>query len=180
MTIAYLVVETDCGNGYETKRVYLDRAEAEAFVEAYNAATYADLEIEEIEIGAPAAEYDGPVWFGTWTTRRKLKGEKQLVMVADGFTIVVPSAVPGRGSFSYYETFGPSWRDLAKVQPEYEEPPVWIDNFHYRQEWHTGNDPTSATVVPRAVPNEVTVWGTSKDEVEALLRSTALQMKAVQ
>jgi len=177
--IVYLVVEVDSGNSYETRRVYSDRTEAEAFVEAHAEHTHRDIyEIEEMRLGAPDVAYDGPVWLGTWTTRRKQKGEKQLVLVSeDGFVKVVPSAVPSGGSCRYQEYFTPpGWRDLA--QPlEYEEPPVWIDNFYYRQEWHTGDDPGDAAVDTRA-DTSATVRGTSKDAVEQLVQEVARQVKA--
>ena len=176
--IAYLVVEVDSGESYQTKRVYLDRAEADEFVDAYRA-TGGDLEVDEIVIGAPDVEYDGPVWVGMWTTRRKQVGEKQLVIVTDGFTMVIPSAVPAKG-YSIEDLFalktGPGWRSLA-APLEYEEPPVWIDSLRFRQDWHTGYDPGRALIHNQS-KNYLEVHGTSKDAVEQLLRETALQMKA--
>lgn len=174
----YVVVEN--GMEYtEIKRVYTTRAEAEAFVEAYNAVEICHLEIEEHPIGAPLVEYDGPVWTGTWSARRKLVGEKQLVLVnAEGFVTIVPSAIPtGAGTYRYQEHFGgPGWRDLAQP-PEYAEPPVWIDSFHTSSGWHCGDKPPDAAIDTRQ-PTRVTVKGASKDAVEALLRQVALEQKA--
>lgn len=173
--IAYLVINDE----YQTKRVYLDRAEADGFVDAYRA-TGGDLEVEEIVIGAPDAEYDGPVWFGSWSTRRKQVGERQLIVVTDGFTMLVPSAVP-LGSYGYQPWFDNrpfSWRSLA-APIEYEEPPVWIDDFRYRQEWHTGVDPGRAVIHSRS-KDRVEVRGTSKDAVEQLIQETALHIKGEQ
>lgn len=178
----YLVLKWDCDGGTHVERAYCSRDEAEEFVRSYNAATYGGLEVEELVLGPPDVEYDGPVWVGTWTTRRKLKGERQLVFVSEsGFVTVVPSAVSaGAGSYRYVEHFtGPGWRDL--VEPvELEEPPVWIDSFRYRQEWHTGDDPTPAARVNEThlVERQIEVRGSSREAVEELLRATALEMKA--
>lgn len=113
--------------------------------------------------------------------------EKQLVLVSEnGIVTVVPSAVPSQpytvsdledirgGSYHYREYFtgGPG---LAQP-PDYEEPPVWIDSFWYRQEWHTGDDPTPALVTTRS-EHRLEVRGTSKEAVEQMLRETALQVK---
>lgn len=172
----YLVVESEgYDGGVATKRVYADRAEAEAFIEAYNQSG-GFAELEEMPMGAPPSEYDGPIYISTWTTRRKLNGEKQLVVVgADGLTTVVPSAVPvgSAGNFRYYEMFaGPSWRDIVTT-PDYEEPAVWIDNFYTRQEWHTGDNPPVAEVVTQA-SEVVVVRGSDKDAVERLCRDLAV------
>lgn len=179
------VVNSPGDDGVFIERVYTYRAEAEAFVEAYNATSSGRLSVDEYPLGAPAAKFDGPVWVGQWRTRRKLKGEKQLVIVADGFTMVVPSATsytPSdlqelRGGFTgprYSEYFAPV---------EYEEPPVWIDTFDYQQQWHTGDTPPAAEVsftnrMGSAWPGpNIVVRGTSREAVETLLRETALQIK---
>jgi hypothetical protein len=174
--VTYVVVEN--GMEYtEIKRVYATRSEAEAFVAAYNAVETYHLEVEEHPIGAPLVEYDGPVWTGTWSARRKLVGEKQLVLInAEGFATIVPSATPtGAGTYRYQEHFA-GWRDLAQP-PEYAEPPVWIDSFRTSSGWHTGDKPPDAAIETRQ-PTQVTVKGTSKDAVEALLRQVALEYKA--
>lgn len=174
-SIAYLVVESGYDGGGETKRVYADRAEAEAFVQAYNQSG-GFVELEEMPVGAPQAEYDGPVYIATWTTRRKFAGEKQLVIVGeDGLTTVVPSAVPaGAGTYHYREMFapGPSWRELSAL-PDYEEPAVWIDNFYESQKWHTGDMPPVAEVTERG-ESVVEVRGTDKVAVERMCRETAV------
>lgn len=173
----YLVID-DYADGYVVKRVYDDRPEAEAFVAAYNATHAGRYEVEEMDVGAPHVEYDGPVWLGTWTTHRKQVGEKQLLMVSDGFTLVVPSAVPME-TYRYQEFFsGSDWRVLAGIGPDYEEPPVWIDSFYYRQEWHTGDHPSPAALRDSDIATHLEVRGTSRDAVEQLLRETALQAKA--
>lgn len=172
----YLVI-SDCDDGYIAERVYLDRDEADAFVAAKRV-TGAYLEVEERELGAPDVAYDGPFWRVTWTTRRKLKGERQLILVtADGFTTVIPSAVPGLGGYFYREYFaGPSWADL--VSPvEYEEPPVWIDQFSSRQDWTSGDHPGEAKLTARN-RHEVTAHGISKDACEELVRANAIEVKA--
>ena len=115
------------------------------------------------------------------TARRKFAGEKQLVIVGeDGLTTVIPSAVPtGVGTYRYHEMFaGPSWRELSAL-PDYEEPPVWIDNFYESQKWHTGDMPPAAEVTERG-GSVVEVRGTDKDAVERMCRETAvLQALAV-
>lgn len=169
--VAYLVV-SNCYEGVDVNRVYLDRAAAEAFVAAYNA-TDADgyLEIEEKEIGAPAEVYDGPIWSVTWSPRRKLRGEKQLLLVGDGFTIVVPSAVPNGTGYSFQEYFAP------RPPVEYEDPPVWIDRFFSTQDWESGEHPGEAKLTNRT-RHEVTARGTSKESCEALVRAHAVEVKA--
>lgn len=179
IVIAYVVVDVDFDDSSKAVRVYLDREEAQAFVTAYNA-TGGYLEVEEIRVGAPDVEYDGPLWIGEWSTRRKQVGERQLVIVTDGFAMVIPSAVPAKG-YSIEDVFalkasGPGWRALAGLRPEYEEPPVWIDSFRYTQTWHTGDHPILAGIY-QATDNHLEVRGTSKYAVEQLLRETALRMK---
>jgi hypothetical protein len=174
----FLVVENFMDGGYEVHRAYSDRAEAEAFVTAHNLTRSGQRDIEEITVGAPEAEYDGPYWNGRWMSRRKLKGEQQLVLVAEnGFVTVVPSAVPiGTGTYRYQEFFtGPGWRDLAHA-PRYEEPAVWIDSFDFWQGWRTGGTPTLKVDIQ--TDEQAIVSGLSKDDVEQLLRETALQVKA--
>lgn len=171
----YLVVEPEgYDGGSTTTRVYTDRAEAEVFIEAYNQSG-GFAELEEMPLGPPPVEYDGPIYVSTWTTRRKLRGEKQLVIVgADGLTTVAPSAVPAgsAGSFQYYEMFaGPTWRDVATA-PDYEEPAVWIDNFHQRQEWHTGDKPPAAEIQTQAA-ELVIVRGSDRAAVDQMCRNVA-------
>lgn len=170
---AYLVIAPSYEHD-DIRRVYLDRAEAEAFVAANQAAGTDYLDIEEMPIGAPNAQFDGPVYKTQWITRRKLAGEKQLVLVGEnGFTTVVPSAIPtGAGTYRYHEMFapGPSWHDLA--QPEYEEPAVWIDSFYTTAEWHTGDMPPAAELVTRE-EHRVVVRGHDKDAVDRLCREVA-------
>lgn len=64
---AYLVTEGSYSD-YSVVRVYLDRDEAQRFVDYYNANDpdhgY-DLEIEERNVGC-SAEYDGPGWRAWW------------------------------------------------------------------------------------------------------------------
>lgn len=62
------VVGSQGDEGFCIDRIYLDREEAEQFVEAHNAVDYG-YKIEEWPIGAPPAEYDGPVWHAEWIDR---------------------------------------------------------------------------------------------------------------
>lgn len=174
---AYLAT-SGYGDDYSVERIYLDRDDAEAYVAARNAAG-GFFEVEEQEIGAPNVAYDGPIWSVTWSARRKQKGERQLVLVAaDGFATVVPSAVPTPGGlgYSYREYFaGPHWADLA-APIEYEEPPVWIDAFYSHQDWVSGDNPGEAALTFRG-RESATARGTSKQACEALVRATALEVK---
>lgn len=160
---------------YDVERVYLDRDKAEAFVAAYNATSSGFVEIEERQLGGPDVAYDGPIWSVTWTTRRKLRGEKQLILVrADGFTTVVPNAVPSN-PYSYQEYFGGlRWKDIA--DPDYEIPPIWIDSFYVHQNWLSGDHPGDAEIGSR-YSHSVEVHGTSKEACEELVRSTAIEIK---
>ncbi len=159
----------------EVIRVYTDKAEADAFVEAFNHTRGGWYEVEEHHLGAPNVPFDGPVWHASWTTRRKLKSERQLALRLDnGFTMVVPSAVPSGAGYRYQEFFTGNW---GLNQPELEEPPVWIDSFHEPwQEWHEG-DPVPEAEVKSIEEHRVIVRGTSKTAVEQLLRSTAQAVK---
>lgn len=60
------VVTSGSYSGYTVERVYLDRAEAQRFVDAYNNATRGDCDIEEFPIGQPLEDYDGPCWEAEW------------------------------------------------------------------------------------------------------------------
>ena len=65
--IAYVVGSLG-DDGFHINRIYLDREEAERFIEAHNAVDF-DYSIEEWPIGVPAVEYDGPRWEAEWTPR---------------------------------------------------------------------------------------------------------------
>lgn len=173
---AYLVIQPDCDGGYTVERIYLDRAEAQAFIEAKSSAGDF-LEIEEMGFGAPDVAYDGPIWSVTWSTRRKLKDEKQLVLLHEnGFVTVMPNVVQAGAGYRLTEYFaGPLWVGLAA--PRYEDPPVWIDNFSSRQSWVSGDHPGEAETVTLS-EYQVTAQGTSKEACEALVRATALAVKA--
>lgn len=172
--IAFVVVEPSYENS-NLERVYLNREEAEAFVDAYQAGCGGYLEIEEVPLGTPRG-FDGPVYECTWYTRRKQQNERQLIFVTeDGLTTVVPSAVPTQSGFRYFEMFAPSWANV-ECPVKYEEPPVWIDSFHTRTEWHTGDTPPEAEVTTRS-DRQIRVRGSSKEAVEQLAREAAREAK---
>lgn len=174
MSTVYLVMDNRIESN-EVIRVYLDEGEAQAFADAHNATRSGSYyEVEPHHVGAPDAEFDGPVWVASWSTRRKQVGERQLVLVReDGFIMVVPSAVPSGGGYSFHEMF----YSPARPAPEYEEPPVWIDHFvEPWQEWWTGDLPPEAEIHSME-DTRCTVRGTSKEAVEQLLRSVARGLK---
>lgn len=156
----------------------LDRDEAERYVDAFNShrpSMYDELSIEEFPIGTPRVDYDGLVWAGKWTTRRKVKGERQIVMSDGKITVTFPNAVPRPGGFyAYREHFAPQYA-------EYAEPAEWVDDFSIKEEWHTGETPARAKVTLR-IPNgnypRVEAIGTSREHVEKALHDAAAQVKA--
>ena len=69
MTTVY-VVTAGSGDSYRIERVYLDRDEAYGFAQDYNGiAPVEPVQVEEWQIGAPPAVYDGPYWRAEWWAR---------------------------------------------------------------------------------------------------------------
>ena len=73
------VVTAGSGDTYHVERVYLDRDEAYAFADAYNAIVPVEpVQVEEWQTGAPPGAYDGPYWRAQWWARvpvSKRRGE---------------------------------------------------------------------------------------------------------
>ena len=64
------VVTAGGGDSYRIERVYLDSEEAYGFAQAYNGIAPVDpVQVEEWQIGAPPAGYDGPYWRAEWWAR---------------------------------------------------------------------------------------------------------------
>ena len=69
MATVYLVT-AGSGDTYRIERVYLDRDEAYAFADAYNAIVPVEpVQVEEWQTGAPPGAYDGPYWRAQWWAR---------------------------------------------------------------------------------------------------------------
>ena len=69
MAMVY-VVTAGSGDSYRIERVYLDGDEAYGFAQAYNGiAPVEPVQVEEWQIGAPPAAYDGPYWRAEWWAR---------------------------------------------------------------------------------------------------------------
>ena len=66
MTTVY-VVTAGSGDAYHIERIYLDGDQAYGFAQAYNGiAPVEPVQVEEWQIGAPRAVYDGPYWRAEW------------------------------------------------------------------------------------------------------------------
>ena len=78
MTAVY-VVTAGSGESYRIERAYLDADQAYRFAEAYNGiAPVESVQVEEWQVGAPPADYDGPYWRAEWWARMpiaKRRGE---------------------------------------------------------------------------------------------------------
>ena len=69
MTTVY-VVTAGSGDTYRIERIYLDSDEAYGFAQAYNGiAPVEPVQVEEWQIDAPPAAYDGPYWRAEWWAR---------------------------------------------------------------------------------------------------------------
>jgi hypothetical protein len=63
-------VTAGSGESYCIERVYLDKEQAHRFAQDYNGiAPIEPVQVEEWEVGAPSAEYDGPYWRAQWWAR---------------------------------------------------------------------------------------------------------------
>ena len=64
------VVTAGSGDSYRIERVYLDGEQAYGFAQDYNGiAPVEPVQVEEWQIGAPPAAYDGPYWRAEWWAR---------------------------------------------------------------------------------------------------------------
>ena len=64
------VLTAGSGDSYRIERVYLDGEQAYGFAKAYNGiAPVEPVQVEEWQIGAPPAAYDGPYWRAEWWAR---------------------------------------------------------------------------------------------------------------
>jgi hypothetical protein len=64
------VVTADSGESYHIERVHLDADQAYGFAQAYNGISPVDpVQVEEWQVGAPPAAYDGPYWRAQWWAR---------------------------------------------------------------------------------------------------------------
>ena len=64
------VVTAGSGDTYRIERVYLDSDEAYRFAQDYNGiAPVEPVQVEEWQVGAPPAAYDGPYWRAEWWAR---------------------------------------------------------------------------------------------------------------
>ncbi len=64
------VVTAGSGDTYRIERIYLDSDEAYGFAHSYNGiAPVEPVQVEEWQIGAPPAAYDGPYWRAEWWAR---------------------------------------------------------------------------------------------------------------
>ena len=64
------VVTAGSGESYHIERVYLDADEAYGFAQDYNGiAPVEPVQVEEWQVGAPPAAYDGPYWRAEWWAR---------------------------------------------------------------------------------------------------------------
>ena len=69
MTTVY-VVTAGKEDTYRIERIYLDSEQAYRFAQAYNGVGPTDpVQVEEWQVGDPAAEYDGPYWRAEWWAR---------------------------------------------------------------------------------------------------------------
>ena len=73
------VVTAGSGESYRIERVYLDSDQAYGFAQDYNGiAPVEPVQVEEWQVGAPPAAYDGPYWRAEWWARvpaSKRRGE---------------------------------------------------------------------------------------------------------
>ena len=64
------VVTAGSGDTYRIERVYLNSDEAYGFAQDYNGiAPVESVHVEEWQVGAPPAGYDGPYWRAEWWAR---------------------------------------------------------------------------------------------------------------
>ena len=64
------VVTAGSGDSYRIERVYLDGDQAYGFAQDYNGiAPVEPVQVEEWQVGAPPAVYDGPYWRAEWWAR---------------------------------------------------------------------------------------------------------------
>ena len=64
------VVTAGSGDSYRIERVYLDSDQAYGFAQDYNGiAPVEPVQVEEWQVGAPPAAYDGPYWRAEWWAR---------------------------------------------------------------------------------------------------------------
>ena len=64
------VVTAGSGDTYRIERVYLDSDRGYGFAQDYNGIAPVDpVQVEEWQIGAPPAAYDGPYWRAEWWAR---------------------------------------------------------------------------------------------------------------
>jgi hypothetical protein len=64
------VVTAGSGETYHIERMYLDADGAYGFAQAYNGiAPVEPVQVEEWQVGAPPAAYDGPYWRAEWWAR---------------------------------------------------------------------------------------------------------------
>jgi hypothetical protein len=69
MTTVY-VLTAGSGDSYHIERVYLDGDQAYRFAQDYNGiAPVEPVHVEEWQVGAPPADYDGPYWRAEWWAR---------------------------------------------------------------------------------------------------------------
>jgi hypothetical protein len=73
------VVTAGSGDTYRIERVYLDQDQAYGFAQAFNGiAPVESVQVEEWQVGAVPAAYDGPYWRAEWWARMpvsKRRGE---------------------------------------------------------------------------------------------------------
>lgn len=63
---AYVITSGEYSD-YRVDRVYLDKGEAQAYVDRRNG-DREEYYVEEFQIGAGKAQYDGPGWYGSWSS----------------------------------------------------------------------------------------------------------------
>src|SRR6478609_11901938 len=64
------VVTAGSGDSYRIERVYLDSDEAYGFAQDFNGiAPVERVHVEEWQLSAPPAAYDGPYWWAVWWAR---------------------------------------------------------------------------------------------------------------
>ena len=69
MTAVY-VVTAGSGDSYRIERVYLESEQAYGFAQHYNGIDPVEpVQVEEWQVGAPPAAYDGPYWRAEWWAR---------------------------------------------------------------------------------------------------------------
>lgn len=152
------IVTAGSYSDYRIDRVYLDEDEAWAYVNAMGKTWPVDnADVQEWVVGAPAVEFDGPIWEGEFRQSRVVKTH---------------------GDFG--QVYGPGWRDLS--DPRYTGEVE--DSYNYREIWWTGEQPPKAKVhhtdlgAYRGGTIYACVRGLSRGHVEKSLQDTVARLKA--